>query len=340
MKSTDIQLTDDVYHRKEYAGLYLSGEAELFDFAYRKNGRLFRNVSIKRPVSKVGKKKLDNSVYDLETPYGYGGPVANCRDRKFIREALREYEAHCLENGIVAEFFRFNPFSALCTDHEYFFDFLQNDRKNVFVPLRRDLQDIQADFKPSLRRNIRKAAEHNLEFAELEKTESNIDKFRELYSETMKKRSAAEFYYFSREYFEKLTALAFTQCYGIHYHDKLINAIILLVSEDIVYYHLGATRPGFYHLNGNAYIFREVIRKMQGKYSYFMLGGGNSGDEKDSLFRFKSKFSSYTKDFYIGGKIYNREQYDKLTGIWRQEGGDPDRDYFLKYRLEPDQKNG
>ena len=66
---------------------------------------------------------------------------------------------------------------------------------------------------------------------------------------------------------------------------------------------------------------------------YFLLGGGTTTQEDDSLLKFKTKFSKELKPFYISGKIYNKSIYDKYNKIWEEQSKEEIK-YFLKYRLE------
>ena len=78
------------------------------------------------------------------------------------------------------------------------------------------------------------------------------------------------------------------------------------------------------------YVFN--VAKEKG-LKYFLLGGGTTSNECDPLFKFKKKFSKELKPFYISGKIYNQEIYDKYSKIWKEQSKDNIK-YFLKYRLE------
>ena len=63
-------------------------------------------VSIKREVPIKGLGKV---FYDLETPYGYGGPLTNSNCKNFLLESNLKYFNWMLSNNIIAEFTRFNP---------------------------------------------------------------------------------------------------------------------------------------------------------------------------------------------------------------------------------------
>ena len=51
------------------------------------------------------------------------------------------------------------------------------------------------------------------------------------------------------------------------------------------------------------------------------LGGGLTDSPEDSLFRFKKKFSSNCKHFYIGKRVHDQKIYEKLIKRWENEHG-------------------
>src|SRR5438093_363444 len=53
---------------------------------------------------------VDGTPYfDIQSPYGYGGPIATTRSETFLNDAWENYRKWCKANGILAEFIRFHP---------------------------------------------------------------------------------------------------------------------------------------------------------------------------------------------------------------------------------------
>lgn len=325
---------NDIYFQEEYANLYIDEDEEIFNFTHKNTGKWLFNISIKRPINPVGKQQTTQSLFDLETAYGYGGICTNTKDEQFVNEAIRKYRNLCFSNNIVAEFFRFHPFNSFPYLFPKHFDFLVKDRPTVVINLKRPYEEIFSDFKSSLRRNIRKANKNGLFFTEMVKSPENIEAFIELYYLTMKRNKATSFYFFSKTYFQKLFQNKYVKLYGVYYKNNLINAGIFLFSPEIIYYHLGASDPNYYFLNGNPLLFAEVCHANVYKYDKLYLGGGNTSRLDDSLFQFKRKFSGETKPFYIGGMIYNKRAYNNLVKLWEKQNPQDNRVFFLKYRLK------
>ena len=324
----------DVYYTYNYVNLYLDSGDEPFEFYYEENEKWVYNISIKHPINYVGDVQVNEEIFDLETVYGYGGIFTNSRDKTFIKKALAKYREKCRKNNIIAEFFRFHPYNSFPVSFPDSFDFLSKDRLTIIINLNQSYDEIFKNFKSSLRRNIRKALKNGLVAQEVEKSDKNIEAFKKLYHHTMEKNQADNFYFFSTSYFNNLLEKEYAKLYGIFYDGKLINAGIFLFSYPFIYYHLGASDFHYYSLNGNALLFSELCRKYNYQYEIFYLGGGNTPDLENSLYKFKRKFSPDTRYFYIGGFIYNHEKYNELIDIWNTQHPDDNRVYFLKYRLK------
>ena len=245
----------------------------------------------------------------METAYGYGGFIVSTCEEKFIKEALNEYINFCKSQNIVAEFIRFHPFNNCVENLGKSLNFFKKDRIVIYIDLHKPKQ-----YEGSLKRNIKKALSYNLRFAVLEKNKENLDKFITMYYKTMKKNKANSFYFFSKEYFEKLFALNESKLFGTFLEGKLVNAIVVLESSlNIAYYHLGATEPEYYSYNVNPFIFDKVIDFYKEKgFKYLYLGGGTDSSPNNSLLRFKKKFSKNFRWYFIGGLVFNSEIYEIL----------------------------
>jgi hypothetical protein len=324
---------EDVYYSKEYISLYLKDDEEIFEFEYKEDDFIFFTIAIKRPITKIGNQIIDDGYYDLETAYGYGGFYVNTENEEFLKKAFEKYNKKCLEENIIAEFIRFHPFNNFPLHHSKFLDFNVHDRDTVYVNLQNEYELIQNLYASSLKRNINKAKKLELNFKAEDINAETIKAFIDLYNLTMQKNNASDFYFFDQVYFENLFNLKNVELYSVVYNDKIINMVIMFNSNGVLYYHLGSTHPEYYSLNANPYIFDNIIRSFSQKNSFLYFGGGTTSASDDSLLKFKQKFSSLRKPFYIGGKIYNDEIYNKYKTIWKEQSKQ-DIKYFLKYRLE------
>lgn len=320
-----LDLLKDIYYNKEYISLYLKEEEEFFDFNYKEDGNIFVNKSIKRPIKNIGNIHVEDGYFDLESAYGYGGYYSNTGDRDFLNRAFSSYEKKCKEERIIAEFIRFHPFNNFPIKQAEFLDFNIYDRDVVIVDLE---QDILKSYKAKVRNTVKRASE-KVEFKESE----NIKAFVELYSKTMQKNNASDFYFFEDQLFQKLFIIEQVKLYEIVYEGNIVAMGFFMFGDVVAHYHLSANDDLSYKLNSNYVLLNSLfeIAKVKG-LKYFMLGGGTTSAQDDSLLKYKKKFSHMTKPFYISGKIFNDEVYQKYISAW-EEQTDSNIKYFLKYRL-------
>lgn len=333
MKLEKINLLNDIYYSKEYISLYLKENEQLFEFIYEEKDYVFYNISIKRPISKIGKIEINDGFYDLETAYGYGGYFVNTDDKSFLYNAFESYKERCKDEKIIAEFIRFHPFNSFPKKHEEFFDMNIYDRDTILVNINRKYEEIKQSYSSNLKRNISNAKKNNLIFNKVCVDSNFIYQFYNLYSQTMKKNNANEFYFFDVNYFETLFKIKNVELYVVYHNTKIINMIVVFKSNNIIYYHLGATDSEYYNLNSNSFIFDSIILDNIKESIYLYLGGGTTSNKDDSLFKFKQKFSRSTKPFYISGKIYDKRIYNEYVRVWEKQSN-KQINYFLKYRLE------
>src|SRR5690606_37054103 len=50
--------------------------------------------------------------FDLQSAYGYGGPVSDCDDPAFLGDVQRVYAEWCTESRVIVEFVRLHPLAA------------------------------------------------------------------------------------------------------------------------------------------------------------------------------------------------------------------------------------
>ena len=325
-----MSILNDVYYSKKYASLYLKNGEEIFEFSYKNNGYIFYQLSIKRPILKIGKYLINEGFYDLETPYGYGGLYVNTDDIEFLQKAFAAYQERCNKEKIIAEFSRFHPFNTFAQEHKDYFDMCILDRDVVVVDLVQSKEERWSKYSSNTR-NILRRAEKTLTFSKSDEVEI----FQEMYYKTMQRNNADKFFYFDKEYFINLMSMNNVSLYKVAYQENIISMAFFMFGEDFVHYHLSANDLRFSKLNSNYFILEnsfELSRKSLKKY--FLLGGGKTSTRDDSLFKFKNKFSDFYKPFYIAGKIFNYEKYNEYNDLWRAQGVGGDVRYFLKYRLD------
>lgn len=323
----------DIFQSENYLKSEIKrvGKGEAFQYIDEENGDYLFNTAIKREIPERYQLLKGQKLYDLESPYGYGGFRTNISCKLKLNRFVNRYKDYCLSENIIAEFYRNNPLNNFCNENPDIYDFRCLDRKTVLLDLS-CYEDLKSNYSSSLKRNIKKAGKNCLDFQVIDK--SNIKRFIELYDMTMKKNEASEFYFFPTEYFEQLVSTNDCELLSITHNNEIINMALMLVSNGSVYYHLGASHPEHYSLNGNPLLFdRAAERYSSLGYKFLYMGGGSTREEDDPLLRFKKKFSSLTRDFLISGIVFDKNKYMSIKAQWESDQGS--RQYkkmFLQYR--------
>lgn len=71
----------DICFLPEYVNLYAKGNSVAEAFIYEEGGERFFFPYLK---SRVNEAFSQNELYDLETAYGYGGPLATTEEKSFF----------------------------------------------------------------------------------------------------------------------------------------------------------------------------------------------------------------------------------------------------------------
>ena len=322
---------NDVYFSPEYIKVnesILGGESECY--IYEDDNVIAYYTYIKRPIE-------GSNLFDIVTPYGFGGFVINNRDAAIpFDNAFRTY---CIESGIVSEFVRFHPFydNHLHLDPES----LQTRFHQTVVQVDYTRPNFQLDqtVNKEVRKKIRKAQNNHLRVVE-DIEHQHYKDFIGLYHQTMGSKQAAQFYYFDETFFADLRAYLADQSllFVAEYNGRVIGGLLILFGDNYAYNFLSCSDPQYLNLGTNDLLQYSALEWAynNGKKKY-LLGGGLKGE--DSLFKYKARFSPERKDFYIGRRIHLPEAYDNLCRQrMRQQNCDAiefyARSWFPLYRSE------
>lgn len=324
----------DIYFNFSYAELneYIEGGlAEKYRFS-SENGEI-ENIYIRREIPFL----IDGErYYDAITPYGYGGPLVKwARNRnKLLEEYQEAYRNYCVQEKIVDEFVRFHPLVENHQDFSKLYDVSFN-RNTLAIDLT-DADYMMTQFSSTCRNKIRKATKRGVEVS-IDEECVDFDEFIRIYYETMKKNTASEYYFFEKEYFEKLHDIDGYDLIMINARlsSKLIGSALFMCSDGKMHYHLSGTDPEYYSYAANNLILATAAEYGHKRgYQWLHLGGGLSSSPDDPLFQFKRSFGKLDKnlkDFYIGKAIFQPETYDHLCSIAR-ENGIKETGFFPGYR--------
>ncbi len=251
------------------------------------------------------------AIKDIQSAYGYGGPISNTDDPQFLTTADHAFKQWARDNSVIAEFLRFHP---LIPHGKWYAGEVANNRETVHIDLAADLFE---QYQTRRRTDVRRFLESGLR-VERASPEVMQDIFPGLYKENMDKIGAADDYYFPDSYFDSLFRFEGVENWLAYSGDQVMAGAVILVSAraKVAEYFLGAKAQGSEQHRatiGLLHIAAEFYKSMQ--YRYFYLGGGRSTAADDSLLFFKKGFSSSTSQYQIGSRVYEPQQYTNLKNM-------------------------
>lgn len=328
---------DDVYYLPEYHRLYEFQGVQCLAYAVSAGGECLFYPFLLRPVARIGALDAPPGLNDIETVYGYSGPVATTTSPDFLAEAWQGFEGWCSEQNVVCEFIRFSPL--LCRER---FASPQTEvslnRETVEIRLEGGKEALWQGYESAQRNRVRKAMRRGLACHDASLYEG-LTTFRDLYESTMQRARATDFYFFPDGYYRDLrrTLSDRTKLFVVTDGHDPIAAGLFFTYGRTLHYHLGASREDALPLAPNNLLFHQVsLWGQQHGFERLHLGGGRSNAADDALLRFKKRFSPHVLSFHIGRRIQHPERYAMLCDLWQEQAGGPaPPGYFRPYRLDP-----
>lgn len=314
----------NIYITEEYSRLFekhFCDEALLFVFGDDKNFI----------VHPVWKRKIDSKYFDVMSPWYHAGPTMKAEaavQEKLAKEFLAAFHDYCVKNSIVSEFVRFYP---VTNNHKLFANILEIKKAGdvVIVDTNRTAEEMFNSFSKVCRKNIRRATKSGVKVFASTKPE-DIQKFFDIYSKSMERKEAEEFYKFSLDFFKDLFNLLKGEAVMLfaEHDSQIIVGNIVLHKYEIAEDYLRGFDPSFSSMRPNNMLVFEMA-KWCSKNGCKVMNLGGSHTSTDELFRFKSSFSKKTAEYFVSGVVHNQKVYDLLCKKKENTAG---LDYFPLYR--------
>jgi hypothetical protein len=319
----DIYYTSDYYKMHQFNG---DGYGKLFYYTDDNGNKGFYPFLLNK-IDGYGRYK---DYYDIETAYGYGGPITSCQDERFLKQFEGSFMEFCKENNIVAEFIRFHP---LIGNENIFKENIEiiHNRKVVYLDLTKGIDKIwREDVKSKNRNVIRKAEKYGL-YVDASK---DYETFKYIYKKTMDKVEAGDYYYFNDKYFENIKENSHCTLLSVINDNKVIATAIFMGYGEYFHYHLAGSLKEELKLSPNNLLLWEAIRyAVNNGYKKMHFGGGLTNSIEDTLYKFKSSFSKGEADFFIGKRIHNKGVFDNLIEEWERNHNKKAK-ILLQYRIK------
>jgi hypothetical protein len=323
----------DVYFSAEYHLAHeLNGDGTALSFVVEDGEKTLFHPFLIRLIPEFG---LNDEQHDIESVYGYSGPLSNNGDRKFLTEAWAAFSDWCRQQNVVAEFIRFHPLLDNKNSLEGFAK-VSPDRETVLINLDGTPDSLWASYPSAQRSKIRRAQNEGL-VCRNQALREGLPEFRCLYKQTMQNVGAAAYYFFGDAYFENLACSLneHGRIFSVYKADRVIASALFLYHAPFLHYHLGGSDPAHRDARPNNLLFHTAALWGQDHGCRWLhLGGGRTSAPDDELLRFKSSFSQERRVFYTGRRVHCQKTYDWLCAEWMKQNNVTERPpYFLLYRL-------
>ena len=306
----------------------LHGDGDIFLIYYENNGERFCYSVMQKAITCCNK----TDYFDWETPYGYGGPLADgVISAKTQQLFFYEISEYCTSNNIVSQFVRFHP---LLKNYEVLPDVIETRylRDTIFIDTTKS-ELILNNMDSKNRNMVRKAQKNGVTI--VKKNINELEEFILMYNETMEKNGADDYYIFGENYFDSLNTMdnnAFV-LYAI-YEGNPISGSIMFYNDRYMHYHLSGSHTEYRNIPaGNLLLYEAACMAGEMGIKQFHLGGGMKPD--DSLFGFKKQFNKNGRaSFVVGRTIFDRDKYIELLKIRKELNSEFDMDngFMIQYR--------
>ncbi|HOR78047.1 MAG TPA: GNAT family N-acetyltransferase [Anaerolineaceae bacterium] len=313
----------DAYYTAEYASVFSDVEGGL-GYAYLVEdpwGNQILYPFVRRDLTKldhIGRE--GQGLFDIVTPYGYGGPAyvgAASRRDEMMSGFRRSFSHYCSREGIVSEFVRYHPLI-----RNYLYESGDVDiaviRTTIVMTPATDEQIIMSRLPSKTRNMVRRATNAGVTVRfTLSPDDEELKTFIRLYSDTMNRRHAEDYYLFPaamiEQMFERMSGSI--ALFTAHATDgSPVSSAIILHGGPFIHYHLSGSDPAQMPPGtNNLLLVKAAAWGASMGATEFHLGGGYS--EGDSLFKFKASMSSERGEFAIGRVIHDPVNYRRFAKV-------------------------
>lgn len=308
-KDTLATVRHDVYHLPDYVSLEASRLGGTAVAAY------VEQPGVRLLVPLVRREISDSGAFDLVSPYGYPSPTGQWEEVALLRGAFSAVVQTLGDQGFVSLFVRLHPILELPDGAFDGLGTLVEHGQTVAIDVRQNEAEqwrgIRGRFRTALNRSERLG--HR---AFMDDTGEHLDRFIDLYLDTMRRQNAAAEYFFSRDYLSGL----WQQLRGnihlgvVEVDGSIVCAGLFGESNGIVQYHLSGTDEQALELSPLKTLIDFGRRWATQRGADLLHLGGGVGSAQDSLLQFKAGFSDRRHLFKTWRVVLDAQQYKELSG--------------------------
>lgn len=324
----------DVYYLRGYIRTFqIHGDGEPVLIYYESKELRGIYVAMKRDIASIpcfaGKLK-DNVLFDLVSPYGYGGfLLEGDKSETNLSDFRQAFLQFVQDNNIVTDFVRYHPVLQNAEDLRSIFNVIDLG-KTISVDLSSE-KIIWNNLTSKNRNMIRKAEKVGIVIKHSHDWDI-FETFIPIYNATMDRDNAVDYYYFNQDFYRSIFEglKGNYEIFYAEYQNKIISISIFLFANNQMHYHLSGSDITYRNLApGNLLLYKVACWGCTQGFKTFHLGGG-IGSEEDNLYKFKAGFNRYSNNqFSIGKMIFDQNTYDKLVEIRSVDKNFDKKSYFF-----------
>jgi hypothetical protein len=335
------ELRHDFYHLPQYVrlgvSLYEGGRPRAF-IARDADGLILVPL-ILRPIE-IGNSEL--SLFDAISPYGYASPIIavrpGCDENQFLSRAINALIECMLKEKVVSVFCRLHPLLELPHEPLAGRGVVVEHGPTVYCDLQRSSAQHWQETRATVRRQLRRVQSEGFT-AEEDLAWQHYDAFQEVYTATMRRVGASEWYFFDRDHFAELRSALADRMHLIvvRLGELVVCSGLFAETCGIVQYHLAGTRDGFEKSDASKLLIHFARQWGKERGNDVLHLGGGVGAAHDSLLHFKSGFSKLRSAFHTWRLIVNEPAYRELVAQNRAQAAIVDEapsGFFPEYRID------
>ena len=266
------------------------------------------------------KRPVDGAQSDAMGAY----PLFVCVDWKLLKHDLDQ-----LDKSLVSVVAVTDPFG------EYDEPLLRECFGDLVVPFKAHFaNDLSRSLESTLPDHHARNASIGLKQVKVERCETPalyLKEWVELYSVLIRRHQITGIRAFSRDSFAKQLETPGMVCFRALRDRQTVGMILWYLQNSVAYYHLGAYTDEGYELRASFALFHKALEYFAAaglKYANLGAGAGLGAAADDGLSRFKRGWSTCVRTAYLCGRIFDRQEYDRLV----RARGIGATDYFPAYR--------
>lgn len=309
----------DFYHLPQYFALEAqrigaAAEAVLI----RESDRVFFLPYLLRSCrSLFGENAAVPETFDAVSPNGYAGILlSSAADTDFLHRAMHQLMQAFHDRNICSVFVRLHPVLNDRFAELYPSEACQVHSETIAIDLTLEPAELWSQTRPEHRTKINRCKRSGFVAKQVSFHDRGGD-FIEIYTQTMDRVEAKQFFYFSPDYFQQLAQALGEQlslCI-VELNGEAVSAGLFTECDGIVQYHLGGTKTAFLKQSPSVLMFDGMRDWAKARGNQVLHLGGGVGGAKDSLHHFKAGFSKRRHSLTLLRLIPRPALYDNLVEL-------------------------